>query len=162
MPGARSADLLRLLATADVQFIVVGMTAGVLQGAPVSTIDVDIVHRRSPENVARLLKVLGDLDAVARHDPRRLRPQESHLVGTGHLLLTTNHGDLDCLGSIDGGKVYEDLIDQTVEMTLAEGKTIRVLGLRPLIGIKERAGRPKDLAMIPVLRATLEEIERRF
>jgi hypothetical protein len=83
MPGARSADLLRLLATGDVQFIVVGMTAGVLQGAPVSTIDVDIVHRRSPENVMRLLKVLGDLDAVARHDPRRLRPQESHLIGTG-------------------------------------------------------------------------------
>ncbi len=161
MPSARSADLLRLLATGDVQFIVVGLTAGILQGAPVSTIDLDIVHRRSPENVARLLKVLGDLDAVARHDPRRLRPQESHLVGTGHLLLTTTHGDLDCLGSIDGGKGYDDLLEQAVEMTLAEGQTIQVLGLRWLIGIKERAGRPKDLAVIPVLRATLEEIERR-
>jgi hypothetical protein len=161
MPSARSADLLRLLATGDVQFIVVGMTAGVLQGAPVSTIDLDIVHHRSPANVARLLKVLGGLDAVARHDPRRLRPQVSHLTGTGHILLTTIHGDLDCLGSIDDGKGYEDLLEHAVQMTLGEGLAIHVLGLRSLIGIKERAGRPKDLAVIPVLRATLDEIERR-
>ncbi len=161
MRSARFADTLRLLAANEVDFIVVGMTAGVLQGAPVGTIDLDIVHRRTPANVARLLKVLGDLDAVARHDPRRLRPQESHLVGPGHLLLTTTHGDLDCLGSIDAGKGYDDLLDQTVEMTLADGSAIRVLGLRSLIGIKERAGRPKDLAVLPVLRATLDEIDRR-
>ncbi len=161
MPGARSADLLRLLCSGDVQFIVVGMTAGVLQGAPVTTIDLDILHRRTPENVARLLKVLVDVDAVARHDARRLRPQESHLVGTGHLLLTTTHGDLDCLGSIDDGKGYEDLLEQTVEMKLQDGQAIRVLGLRSLIGIKERAGRPKDLAVIPLLKATLDESLRR-
>jgi hypothetical protein len=161
MRSARFAEILRLLATSDVEFIVVGMTAGVLQGAPVGTIDLDILHRRSRENVARLLRVLGELDAVTRHDPRRLRPQESHLVGPGHQLLTTIHGDLDCLGSIDNGKSYEDLLEQTVEMKLADGLTIRVLGLRSLIEIKERSGRPKDLAAIPVLRATLDEIERR-
>ncbi|HEY6555249.1 MAG TPA: hypothetical protein VI669_17965 [Vicinamibacteria bacterium] len=161
MPSTRSADLLRLLATGEVQFIVVGMTAGILHGAPVSTIDLDIVHRRSPENIARLLEVLGGLDAVARHDPRRLRPQESHLAGDGHILLTTTHGDLDCLGSIDDGKGYEDLLEHAVQMTLGDGLAIHVLGLRSLIGIKERAGRPKDLAAIPVLRATLDEIERR-
>jgi hypothetical protein len=161
MGSSRTADILRLLATSDVEFIVVGMMAGVLQGAPVSTIDLDIVHRRSLENVTRLLRVLGQLDAVARHDPRRLRPQESHLVGPGHVLLATTHGDLDCLGSIDGGRAYEDLLQETVEMDLADGLAIRVLGLRSLIGIKERTGRPKDLAVIPVLRATLDEIDRR-
>jgi len=161
MPVARSADLLRLLSSGDVQFIVVGMAAGVLQGAPVTTLDLDILHRRNPENVARLLKVLGDVDAVARHDSRRLRPQESHLIGTGHLLLTTTYGDLDCLGSIDEGKGYDDLLEQSVEMKLGDGQAIRVLGLRSLIGIKERAGRPKDLAVIPLLKATLDEIDRR-
>jgi hypothetical protein len=45
---------------------------------------------------------------------------------------------------------------QTTEMKLAEGLSVRVLALTALIEIKERLGRPKDLAVIPVLRATLE------
>src|SRR5712692_7478454 len=99
MPSARFADVLRRLAKNEVEFIVVGMTAGVLHGAPVTTIDLDILHRRSKDNVARLLRVLAELDAVYRHDARRLTPQESHLLSPGHQLLTTTHGDLDCLGA---------------------------------------------------------------
>jgi len=161
MSSARVGEILRLLVAGEVEFIVVGMAAGVLQGAPVSTIDLDIVHRRSPENVARLLRVLGRLDAVYRHDARGLRPQESHLSSPGHQLLRTNHGDLDCLGAIDDGKGYEDLLESTRQMDLGDGRNARVLGLTALIEIKQRAGRPKDLAALPALRATLEEVERR-
>lgn len=161
MTRARFAEILRLLATNEVEFIVVGMTAGILQGVPVTTLDLDIVHRRSPQNVARLLRVLASLDATYRHDPRKLRPQESHLIGPGHQLLTTTHGDLDCLGTIGGGIGYEELLERTVTMSLSGGMTIRVLSLPALIEAKERAGRPKDLAALPVLRATLDEVKRR-
>jgi hypothetical protein len=160
MPRARFADILRLLAAEKVEFLVVGMTAGILHGAPVTTLDLDVVHRRTPENVARLLRVLSGLEAVYRHDPRRIRPAESHLLSPGHQILTTALGDLDCLGTIDQDRGYEDLIGQTVEMTLAGGLTVRVLSLPALIEAKARAGRPKDLAALPVLRATLEESER--
>ena len=67
MPRAGFAEILRLLARSEVEFIVVGMTAGVLQGAPATTLDVDVVLRtafRSPENVARLLAALRQLGAV--------------------------------------------------------------------------------------------------
>src|SRR6266568_1678385 len=158
MRSARSAEILRLLARKEVDFIVVGMAAGVLRGAPVTTVDLDIVHRRSSENVARLLDVLAEVDAVYRHDPRKLRPNESHLLGPGHQLLTTAYGDLDCLGAIDQGRSYEDLLEQAPAMKLAEGLSVRVLALTALIEIKERSGRPKDLAVIPVLRATLDEL----
>ena len=161
MPHARFAEILRLLADHDVEFVVVGMTAGILHGAPVTTVDLDVVHRRSPENVARLLRVLGELGAVYRHDPRQLRPAESHLAGPGHQLLSTTHGDLDCLGAIDQGRGYEELVEQTVEMNLAGGLRVRVLSLPALIEAKERSGRPKDLAVLPVLRATLDEVKRR-
>jgi len=161
MPRARFAEILRLLAANDVEFVVVGMTAGILHGAPVTTVDLDVVHRRSRENVERLLRVLAELDAVYRHDPRQLRPRESHLVGPGHQLLTTTYGDLDCLGTIDQDRGYEELLDQTVEMELAGGRTIRVLSLPALIEAKERSGRPKDLAVLPVLRAALDETKRR-
>jgi len=158
---ARFAELLNDLATNQVEFIVVGMTAGVLQGAPITTVDLDLVHRRTPENIDRLLRVLAHLDAVYRHDARRLRPTESHLAGPGHQLLTTNLGDLDCLGTIGDGMGYDELLDRTVEMSLGEGRAIRVLSLPALIQAKEQAGRPKDLAALPVLRATLDELKRR-
>lgn len=161
MPRARFAEVLRLLAENDVEFIVVGMAAGILQGVPLTTVDLDLVHRRSRENVQRLLRVLSELDATYRHDPRRLRPGESHLTGPGHQLLATTHGDLDCLGTIDQDRGYEDLLPLTVEMTLAGGRAVHVLTLPALIEAKERAGRPKDLAALPVLRATLDELKRR-
>ena len=137
MRRARFAELLQLLAGNQVEFIVVGMTAGVLQGAPLTTIDLDIVHRRTTENVARLCDVLTTLDAVYRHDPRALRPQASHLAGPGHQLLATNHGDLDCLGAIDDDAAgYEQLLPRTIEMSLASGLPIRVLSLAALIEAK--------------------------
>jgi hypothetical protein len=160
MPRARFAEILQLLAENEVEFIVVGMAAGILQGVPLTTVDLDLVHRRSPENVQRLLRVLAKLDATYRHDPRRLRPGESHLIGPGHQLLATTHGDLDCLGTIDQDRGYEELCPRTVDMALAGGRTVRVLTLSALIEAKERAGRPKDLAALPVLRATLEETKR--
>ena len=148
MNRAGFAEILSRLADHEVQFIVVGMTAGALQGAPVTTIDVDIVHSRDPENVGRLLRALGELDAVYRHDPRGLRPTESHLLSEG-------------LRTIDQGRGYDDLLPHTVEMSLDDGKKIKVLDLPGLIEAKERAGRPKDLAALPVLRATLDETTRR-
>jgi hypothetical protein len=137
------------------------MTAGILHGAPVTTVDLDIVHRRTPENVGRLLRALEALDAVYRHDPRKLRPGESHLSGPGHQLLVTKLGDLDCLGTIDQNRGYEELLLRTEELSLSSGRVIRVLTLPALIEAKERSGRPKDMAALPVLRATLDEQKKR-
>jgi predicted nucleotidyltransferase len=139
MDRARYAEVLRRLAANDVEFIVVGLMAGVLRGAPVMTADLDIVHRRSAANVSRLLQVLAGLD---------------------QLLLTT-HGDLDCQGTVGQGRTYEDLLDRAPELEIGDGLAARVIDLPTLIELKEQAGRPKDLAVLPVLRATLAETLRR-
>jgi len=100
----KEADLRALLAelcNASVEFIIVGGTAAVLQGAPISTNDLDIVHRRTPENVARLLEVLLQLDATMRYDfaRRGLRPTAEMLAGTGQINLSTSLGPLDPFAS---------------------------------------------------------------
>jgi hypothetical protein len=82
-------------------------------------------------------------------------------IDLGTSFSSRHSGDLDCLGTIDNGKTYEDLIDKTVRMNLGGDRTIDVLELRTLIEVTKRAGRPKDLAAIPVLEATLDEIEGR-
>ena len=148
--------LLRLLCAANVEFIVVGMTAAVLLGVPTTTQDLDIVHRRTDENVDRLIAVLTGIGAYYRHDMarRRLPPDRAALVGAGHVNLQTTHGPLDLLCTLDDGKDYEALLPRTT--SVEDGNiTLRVLDLPSLIEIKSRAARPKDKLAIPLLLATL-------
>jgi hypothetical protein len=48
------ASIIQTLVAHDVAFIVVGGMAAVLQGAPVHTIDLDIVYALSEANISRL------------------------------------------------------------------------------------------------------------
>jgi hypothetical protein len=147
--------LLEVLGRHDVEFIVVGLTAAVLQGAPVVTFDLDIVYARSPANIVKLLAALDEVDAVFRNTPgRRIAPNESHLQSTGHKLLNTTLGPLDVLGTIDDDAGYEALLPDSVRLDVGD-RSVLALGLARLIDVKQRAGRPKDLAVLPVLRATL-------
>ena len=129
-----------------------------LHGAPVTTFDLDVVHARNPENVARLLSALDELEAVYRIQPeRQLRPAESHLAGPGHQLLLTKFCPLDVLGMIGKSRTWEDLYDHTRTIEIEPGVPVRVLDLEMLIAIKEELGFPKDVAMLPVLRQALKE-----
>ena len=66
---AEHLELLRGVHRHGVEYVVVGGLAAVLQGAPVTTLDVDIVYARSEENVGRLEAALTELDARVRTDP---------------------------------------------------------------------------------------------
>jgi len=158
MPKRELIAPLRALFDGGVEFILVGGLAGVLNGAPVDTFDVDVVHSREPANIARLLPVLENLDAVFRMQPeRRLRPNESHLASTGHLNLITRYGPLDLLGTVGRDLGYQELLPHSIELDIAEGLRIRVLDLETLIALKEELGGEKDRAVLPILRRTLEE-----
>jgi predicted nucleotidyltransferase len=162
MPSTGHADageLLRRLADAGVEFIVVGGAAAVLHGAPITTEDLDIVHRRSPENVARLRTLLDELGAHVRElANRRLPPQESALLGEGHVLLSTRLGPLDCLGTLIDGRGFEELVSHS-ESIKDEGVEFLVVDLPTLIELKTKTGRAKDRLMLPVLIALAEQLE---
>ena len=152
--------LLGRLCDAGVEFIVVGGAAAVLQGAPITTNDLDIVHRRTPENVARLLEVMLQLDAIMRYDfaHRGLRPTAEMLSGRGQINLSTSLGPFDPLCQLDEGRGYDELLAHS-ETVVEEGRMLRVLDLQTLIEVKTKAGRPKDRIVLPVLVATLQERE---
>ena len=151
------AGLLRALCDGRVNFIVVGGLAAVLHGAPISTLDVDVVHSRDAANVERLLAVLQSLDAVYRIQPeRRLRPNAAHLASPGHLNLITRLGPLDLLGTIGSGLGYDDLLPNSSSVDLGAGNTVRILDLDMLITLKEQLATDKDRAALPILRRTLE------
>ena len=162
MASLRYRDILRTLLDHHVDFIVIGGISAVLNGAPIDTFDLDLVHSTDPENVSRLLPALQELDAYYRFQPeRRFRPNESQLSSPGHQLLLTKFGPVDFLGSVTKKRTYSDLLPHTSEMSITPELVVRVLNLDMLIVLKEETGQEKDLAALPILRRTLEEIRKR-
>ena len=153
------ADLVSTLARHEVEFIIVGGMAAILRGTPVNTFDLDVVYERSAPNIERLLNALDELQATVRDDPRRLRLNESHLESAGHKLMETNQGPLDLLGTIEETSGFPELVTDSDWIDLGVTRA-RVLKLERLIQIKQRLGRPKDQAMLPLLLATLDEANR--
>jgi predicted nucleotidyltransferase len=150
--------LLRVLNAHGVDFIVVGGVCAVLHGAPMATFDLDLVHSRSPENIERLLAAMESLNATSRAHPGRIvRPGRSHLTSPGHQLLMTQHGPLDLLETVGSGRGYEELLPHAEELELAPDLKITLLKLETLIQLKEQTSSDKDLAVLPLLRRTLEE-----
>lgn len=160
--SASLSEVLEGLLKTGVDFILVGGLAAVVQGAPVTTMDVDIVHSQSPENVARLIAFLKSVDAVHRRlDDKLIEPREHDLYGKDHVLLMTRIGPLDVLAVIEGGRSYEDLLEQTVEIDF-RGHTLRVLELKMLIELKQTSTAPNDKQRLPVLKETLRQLEEEY
>ena len=156
----RFGALLESLVEGDVDFIVVGGVAAVLEGAPVSTFDLDIVYSLDEQNMIRLEGVLRDLEAIYV-DPagRSIAPTVDRLREGGHHLLRTRLGRLDALGSVGAEQSFDDLLPECLTRSI-DGLEIRVLKLEAVIATKEIAGRAKDRAALDLLRQTLEERER--
>jgi hypothetical protein len=150
-------SLLDALADAGVDFIVVGGAAAVLHGAPVTTQDLDIVHRTDAKNTERLMTLLTALDARVRDlAGRDIRPDPAALQGSGQIRLTTRRGPLDLLCSLHDGRGYAELLPHTEELTDGSLR-LRVLDLPTLIAIKSGSGRVRDQLILPLLIALERE-----
>ncbi len=159
--AAQPRIILEQLHRAGVDLVVIGGVAAVLQGAPISTFDLALVHSRYPTNVERLVAALAALDAYYREQREtKIRPSAALLVGPGHHLLMTTAGPLDLLGTVTGGRGYDELLPAARLLELGEGLAIQVLDLAMIIQLKEELGRDKDHAALPILRGTLEARDR--
>lgn len=150
--------LLRVLLDEAVEFILVGGVAGALHGAARATYDVDVVYRRSTDNLSRLVAALAPYHPYLRGAPAGL-PFSFDVDTLRHGLnftLTTSLGDLDLLGEVTGGGRYEALLAHSESIPLL-GTTCQCVTLEGLIRLKRAAGRPKDLEAIAELEALRTE-----
>jgi hypothetical protein len=158
--------MLRVLVEHRVEFVVIGGVAARLRGAPILTQDLDVTPRASQSNLAALATALDDLEARLRtvadpegaafpHDPGLLAAAKSWT-------LTTRLGDLDLVLEPAGTHGYEDLKEQAESLTVAIDPplAVDVASLEDIIRSKQAAGRAKDQAALPLLRQTLDEIDR--
>ena len=150
--------LIRILSEAGVDFIVVGGVAATGHGSARLTSDLDIVYRRTAENISRLVLALTPLNPYLRGAPPGLpfRWSDETIKKGLNFTLVTSLGALDLLGEITGGGSYDDLLPHSLTLTLHNSECL-CLGIEYLIKVKRAAGRPKDFEAIAELEAILEE-----
>jgi predicted nucleotidyltransferase len=149
--------MLRGLVDAEVEFVVVGGVAAVAHGSTSVTNDLDICYHDTSDNIRRLSALLRQWKAYPRDWERgQVFSVDARTIKTTPTLnLQTSEGLLDVLAAITGLDGYVTALRESEEMVVF-GLHFRVLGLAALIRSKEAAGRTKDLAQLPTLRALLE------
>jgi predicted nucleotidyltransferase len=150
--------LLWLLAENEVEFIIVGGAAATAHGSARLTLDLDVVYRRSTENIARIVEALTPIKPYLRGAPPGLPFDWSvpTLKKGLNFPLVTTLGALDLLGEIVGGGGFEQLYPETIEVEIAGVKCL-CLNLERLIAVKRAAGRPKDLEVMAELQQIQDE-----
>jgi hypothetical protein len=147
-------ELLLALSDARVDFIVIGGVAVGVHGFVRATRDLDIVPDPAAANLARLARVLGEINAEhvgvgdLAPDEFPYDPTDPHQLGEGaNFRLDTRLGPLDIMqwvAGIEADLAYSELAAQalTVQFRAAQ---IRVCGLEHLRAMKNAAARPQDL-----------------
>lgn len=157
MTGHGPTLLLRRLAAGEVDFVVVGGVAVVVQALPRFTKDLDVCYSTDAANLALLAAVLREADARLRGIDEDLpfTPDARLLRQTQILTLTTIDGELDLLVDPPGAPPYADLRARADVIDVGEHR-VRVAAVADLLAMKRAAGRPQDLIDIEAL-----EIARR-
>ncbi|HEY2474466.1 MAG TPA: hypothetical protein VGI19_06650, partial [Candidatus Cybelea sp.] len=127
------AALLRILDEFEIEYIIIGGAAMVLAGSSRLTQDLDVLYRRSSENLERLAAALRRANARLRvlHEPAGVPLSlDAQTLNMGmNFTLLTDRGDLDIFGQIPGIGKYEDALPLREEYVLLEGaRPMRTLG----------------------------------
>lgn len=156
---------LEALEARRVRYVVIGAVAAIAQGYPLTTHDLDVTPARDPENLERLTEALRDLGVrlrVGSGSAVEFPVDALFLQEAASWNLETRDGvSFDVIFEPAGTAGYTDLVQDAVRLDLGEGLVAAVASLRDIIRMKQATGRPKDIAQIPALMETLEQLRAR-
>jgi predicted nucleotidyltransferase len=154
--------LLVRLVQAQVDFVVVGGVAVIVQGSPRLTNDLDICYATSQANLDRLGALLVKLGARQRGVEEDLPfiPDGQTLRHTQMLTLTTREGDIDLLVDPAGSPGYVALKRNASQIEL-DGHAVLVASIDDLIAMKAAAGRPQDVVDLESLQIARRRARQR-
>ena len=137
--------LLESLIRHRVRFMVVGLSAAALQGAPVVTEDVDLWFEDL--NDPRFLQALKEVGA-AYVPPFGYNPP---------MLAGTHTEPFDLVISMSGLGTFAEEITQAEDIRIGKLR-LKVLSLERILASKTAANRPKDRLIVPVLQNVLRTL----
>jgi len=141
---------------------VIGGVAVGYHGHIRATNDVDVVPSPDPANLRRLADVLRDLEARIEgadefESDELLDPLDPDVLAQGgNWILSTRLGRLDVMQSFGDGALWERLSKGAIEDRIGD-IGVKFVGYDDLVELKERAGRPEDLADLERLRQARDD-----
>jgi hypothetical protein len=107
----------QLLAEHRLETVMVGNSAAALHGAPVTTLDIDFMFRKTPANLTKLKKVARSLDATS------LKPY--YPVSDLYRVVNDERGmQLDFMAKLDGIRSFEGLKSRAVSVEFGNQKLL--------------------------------------
>jgi predicted nucleotidyltransferase len=141
----------RALREQGLEAILIGNSGAAVQGAPVTTMDIDFFMRKTPANISKLKRLATSLGAVV------FTPFYS-VSGLFRLTRDDDAMQLDFMTAIHGARSFNSVRIRAIEIDI-EGERLWVAALADIIASKRAAGRPRDRAVLDVLEATLKQKE---
>jgi hypothetical protein len=139
----------KVFAEHRLEAIMVGNAAAALHGAPVTTLDIDFMFRKTPANLKKLKAIGGSFQAVV------FRPY--HPVSDLYRIMNEDQGlQLDFMVHLHGIRSYEGLRSRALRIAFGQHELF-IASLADIITSKRATGRSRDLAVLPILEKTLEE-----
>jgi predicted nucleotidyltransferase len=142
----------RALREQRLEAVLIGNSGAAIQGAPVTTLDIDFFIRKTPANITKLKRLAKSLGAVI------LTPFYP-VSGLFRLARDEEALQLDFMTSIHGVRSFNTVRSRATAVDI-EGETLLVAALADIIASKRAAGRPRDRAVLDVLEATLKQTEQ--
>jgi hypothetical protein len=140
--------LARALRAAKLEAIVIGNSASMLNGAPVTTQDIDLVIRDTRPNRRKLARFADQIGGSAPMPVSELSKVE-WIEGRLAVPVEIHYN------RISGGLTFSSLRSRA-QIVVVGGEKLLVASLADVIRSKQAAGRPKDRAVLPILRDTLK------
>ncbi len=153
----RLRELLERLVGAEIRFVLVGGLAVNAWGYLRATRDVDVVPDRSPENLAKLDSLLGELGGKVDVGGRLLAPDSTSIfLETGdRMLVVTDLGPIDILQGLPQIPTFGELEAEATTVDM-DGLPVRVCSFEHLVAMKRASERPRDRDDLEALEATRE------
>lgn len=157
-------ELLRVLVTHDVEFVLVGGLGATIHGSPYATVDADVVPHRGRSNLDRLSAALRALGARVYVSAEETIPfdHDGRSLGDAEVWnLSTKFGGLDVTFVPLGTKGYVDVAEKAETIDIGQLE-VRVAALEDIVRSKAAADREKDRVVLPTLRRLMElQVEER-
>lgn len=130
-----------------VDFVVVGAIAAHAHGSSVVSTLSEVCCDTSSDNLARVHSSLAKLHPRHRGSGLALAPPSTARVErTLELRLDTDHGQLNCFGSLPGVGGFGDALRRSIELPLMGGRC-RVLSLDASIEAEEARAHPRQILL---------------
>lgn len=143
----------RALDAVGLEAVLIGNAAAALRGAPVTTVDLDFLFRKTPRNMQKLKALAALLGATI------LRPY--YPASDLYRVVRDDDGlQLDFMTTIHGVRSFEGLRTRASAIAI-EDVRLEVASLDDIIASKRAAGRPRDRAVLEVLEKAREESSTR-